>query len=623
MFSGDRYSNSILFLTALNVVLVSYTFPIAKLLTPEPLFYIDSAFHWYNMVAIGNIAGDAGWAMGYDPFFRAGTPLGLTKGAGSAILPTLIYALFKGSISATVIWKLHSFFSSLLAPILFLLALFLLKLPRRETLVAYILALALSWVSLLRWHHTVGMVGFAFTAYSAVFYVALLVSILEARCRWHWIIPVGILGGFFQLVHPFFFLPVLIGFGSYLVIKRRTIRIRDIAILCASCVTFVLLINSFWIYGTFIADLGYVDPERYLFQRETGLGLLLSELAGNWGHKVYGSRVYPLVAIGVIWALFSYRRANASWYNSTFLAAGVLTILYSAFASHSDTLGAMTEPNRFAPVGYLFLCVPAAAGLCQMARAAFNTNQAAMSVWLARLGGIMVVAIGMFVANEIRREVSYQPTGHYGRIPPQVRGLGPYTEFMIEWIKTNTTSEARVLFEASRGRIHDDAHIAGYLAYTTQREFIGGPYPDRSVTSTSDGRFFGAEAGALTPDQARHYFELYNIGWIIAHAEETKRYLETIDWIERKAEFKKISVYQVNRDFSYFILGSGRVSSRSHNRIMLSDLSGKEVVLKYHYVRGIRTEPETEITPYPMPGDDNPFIRIVDPPSELRITMGD
>ena len=79
--------------------------------------------------------------------------------------------------------------------------------------------------------------------------------------------------------------------------------------------------------------------------------------------------------------------------------------------------------------------------------------------------------------REVVREVSYDPVGRYGSVPPEVRPLGPKSVWLLDWMARKTTAEGRVLFETSKGRIHDGAHIAGYLAVRAGRELIGGPYP--------------------------------------------------------------------------------------------------------------------------------------------------
>lgn len=63
---------------ALQVILVSWTFPISALATDPPFFYIDGAYHWYKM-RVARELGLQGRLTGYDPYFAAGYLGGVTR----------------------------------------------------------------------------------------------------------------------------------------------------------------------------------------------------------------------------------------------------------------------------------------------------------------------------------------------------------------------------------------------------------------------------------------------------------------------------------------------------------------------------------------------------------------
>jgi hypothetical protein len=71
---------------------------------------------------------------------------------------------------------------------------------------------------------------------------------------------------------------------------------------------------------------------------------------------------------------------------------------------------------------------------------------------------------------------------------------------------------------------------------------------------------------------------------------------------------------------TFFLEGSGTVAARTFGRVELAGLSGPAVVLKYHYVPGLRTVPAARLTPVFLPGDPTPFVHIADPPSNLVMT---
>ena len=85
------------------------------------------------------------------------------------------------------------------------------------------------------------------------------------------------------------------------------------------------------------------------------------------------------------------------------------------------------------------------------------------------------------------------------------------------------------------------------------------------------------------------------------------------------SEFEGLAAYRVERPFSYFYAGSGRVASRRHNRIELAGITGKEVIVKYHFLPGLASQPAAEIEPVFLEDDPIPFIRILNAPRDLAL----
>jgi hypothetical protein len=57
------------------------------------------------------------------------------------------------------------------------------------------------------------------------------------------------------------------------------------------------------------------------------------------------------------------------------------------------------------------------------------------------------------------------------------------------------------------------------------------------------------------------------------------------------------------------------------NNLVLDNVAGSEIVLKFHYVPGIKSDPPTTILPIQVTDDPNPFIRILNPPKQIRLFM--
>ena len=191
----------------------------------------------------------------------------------------------------------------------------------------------------------------------------------------------------------------------------------------------------------------------------------------------------------------------------------------------------------------------------------------------------------------------------------------------MDWLQHRTTGDARVLFETSLGRVHDQAHMAGYYAYAAQREFIGGPYPFTHFAGVWDGWVFGKRISDIPAERMGEYLSQYNVGWILVHSDVAKQYFDALPGVRLDGEYGKLRAYIVEGPHSYFLQGSGRVQARGHNNLVLGDVTGEQIVLKYHYVPGMTTEPPVRIEGVRMLDDPNLFVRIANPPARLRLFL--
>jgi hypothetical protein len=55
--------------------------------------------------------------------------------------------------------------------------------------------------------------------------------------------------------------------------------------------------------------------------------------------------------------------------------------------------------------------------------------------------------------------------------------------------------------------------------------------------------------------------------------------------------------------------------------LLLGDISGDQIILKYHYVPGMTAEPPVRIEGMKILDDPKPFLRIADPPARLRLFL--
>ena len=220
--------------------------------------------------------------------------------------------------------------------------------------------------------------------------------------------------------------------------------------------------------------------------------------------------------------------------------------------------------------------------------------------------------LAVAILDEVRREVSHAPSGRYGSAPPEVRGLGPKGRALLEWLQTETRPEGRVLFETSLARVHDGGHIVGYLAMLSGREFIGGPY-NNFFAGTRDGWMFGRPLETIDQATFLAYLKLYNIGWIAVHSDASKRYLAGFPGrIVPGDPFQGLQTFVVKQTLDFVQEGHAAMRSVNYGKLVVEQkgAAGDPIVLKYHYVPGLRAVDGSDVEPVFLMDDPIPFIRV-------------
>lgn len=78
---------------------------------------------------------------------------------------------------------------------------------------------------------------------------------------------------------------------------------------------------------------------------------------------------------------------------------------------------------------------------------------------------------------------------------------------------------------------------------------------------------------------------------------------------------------KVHQPLNWFLKGKGDLKT-GLNRIHGSNISGDEVILKYHWAEGLVSNPPATILPEKVLDDPIPFIKIVNPPPEFTLRIG-
>ncbi|PQJ95497.1 hypothetical protein CXB77_15070 [Chromatium okenii] len=586
---------------ALQFFLVAQTFPLSELFGSASLLYIDNPFHEYN-VAMGAAVG----SVGYDPFFAAGRATGFALNHSDR-LPAFLANILPSSLTAADIWKLYTFAVSLIASICLPLTLIILRFERNAIAISAALGLLLWWTGIFRWFHTAGMVSFIFIAFASLPFTALVVRLLTQAFTKTLIatVALGLVAAFLFFSHPLFPLPITVFLIFYLALNRQAVHWQFGLTALLAVAAIGILLNVGWLY--YFMNPLEIQETFDLYQRATGGDLVIKSLLGIWD-KANGARINTPIALAVILGFFLAYFSSQRRLLLTYSGVGVFWLLYAYTAGDNDVLGKLTQPNRFTTVAYLFLALPAAVSIAEIFCNALQHEKTWRRAISRASAGLLAIGLTISVV-EMGREVSSANIGHYGQHPPQARHQGEYADHILSFLNTNTDNSARVLFETSLGRIHDGGHIAGILALKSQREFVGGPYVQTGFASFWDGKAFTKPIAEISPEKMHEYFDRYNIGWIIAHSEKSKRYFDQLNGVVCINEWKQLKFYQVQRLHSFFLAGAGELVARDANRLVFKAVLGDSITLKYHYLPGMQVT-EGTIDPVFIGDDPNPFIQL-------------
>jgi len=606
--------------------LASLFVPLTGLFNNQPVIEQDWGLHFHHLKSMEAFWHQDRMFWGYNPLFMAGYPSNTIQDLSIKLFEFAALGLATFGLTPIQWFKILVALAVACVPWLMYFAARNLFFDRDDiknsaALVAALLGTAYWWNSLPREMFFYGMVGYAPASYISVLGVTLLYRIAKTPAVWSpihlgWLtLTVIILPLHVQSI--VIFLPPIV---ALLVVHRDVFR-RNLLIWTAGAAALSILANLPWLAPafahraddvssaivdqlplftsvdpfTFLKD--YFGPGYWTFRpsiSEKGLRLMLL-LLGSWGTwKLLRSenRVAGVVLASAGFVLFSLAYFGAllplvkSWQPlrfkvplDLFLVLGTSYIVAYGLARRS-----------LAPRPYVLATI-AACGLLAFLLNLFETETRAR----------------MLLRTQLRPELNA----------------------IVEWIKRETPGEARVLFEESgdeSGFVYDGMYLSSFIPHWTSRELIGGPinlYNDRHhFAEFHSGKLFKKDIQTFSDDEIRNYFRLYNIGAVVAFYPASIQRLHSVpELISLDRRVGPVHLMKVNQPLTWFLQGDGRVKA-SLNRLELSDIKGKEIVLKYHWTEGLSASPPARIVPVKTYDDPIPFIKIIEPPAALTLRIG-
>ena len=597
----------------------------SDIFSDAPVYTDDYAMHFSQCLAAKRFFSAAGRLWGYDPFFLAGYPSGTLVNADNKAWEVFFLAI--SFLGEGLAFKLYLMAFLLLFPLFPYAAARNFGLPRETAITASILSLLFFFLSmtidLVSW----GMLSYVFMCYFSIYVFSLAYKLFE-QFTWKRYLLLALLASLLLMMHILapvhLFVPMLM---LYALSAQKLSFPRHLGL--ASLVLVVLIINSFWLMPLvqFFND-KTTRPENYNFALQITnliepLNVYLRQHQSILYRKTPSlNNTFVEVALLLFGIAGMYRWLKEKRWALFFpFAAGVVFIFAVAYYGSHTRLFPQLQPQRFIVPLNILLLIPASAGVVPVLRTLFEKRGAAARLFGAAL--LLALLVGP-VIQPLKTIYGY----NLYRLNCE---FSPAVEELLSWLDEHTTREGRILLEDSEydtGHRFGGAHLPALFPERLQREYLCGPRPmypvKHSYASFTAGVLFEKKIEEYSLEELQRQFDLYNVTWVVCWLDRSQEFFNRHPgYLTRAGEVASFIIYRVNRKPSFFIKGSGEVRA-DYNRLELRQVvaEGNEIIISYHWMRQLKTEPPRKLERIFIGDDPVGFIRIIDPPDSLAIYNG-
>jgi hypothetical protein len=589
LFGSTHHVSLLLAVYLLHVVLlVAYVTPVGGILS-EPILREDYANHFHQVSVVVEAMATEGKAWAYDPSFCAGYLVGTLFDVDMKLFELLSFGISRLGIGLPLAFNGLILLCFLSVPVILHLSSRYLGFSRNGILLA-VLTGVLLWHSqnMLVAFNSYGMCTFVLGVYLSILSVSLLYRFLS-QGKWPVYLFFLVTLALCPMAHitapVILIVPALVLYIMYF----RRISVRE-HVLLVLAVGVALAANSWWLMTLlrflpyrvetgFWAAPGILELIRSILR--FGVPELILGLLGIWGFLLLHRRNRPIAITGLAFIIYTF-----------FLANMVASI----------PLLRGLEPGRF--------MIPfAVVSMIGLVAGVVNLEIKSHPGWMNLRTGFPILLLLLFFAGTIMAPRSLFDEGFHD----YKRSLAP----LMEWLRENTDSTARIAFQdASPG------FLTGAKArYFLDREFIGGPFSQLNMkhghASFTRFRFIDKRLDELTLEDLSTYADRYNIRWIVTSTDEARavfgalsplvEQVETLrirpggrrqageggtqfERYKRTAGEYTVCVFEIDRPPDFFEAGDGGVSA-SLNRIEVAGATAGPVIIKYHWLETLVTEP--------------------------------
>ncbi|WP_435006804.1 hypothetical protein P12x_004280 [Tundrisphaera lichenicola] len=592
-----------------------------------PLLYADHSIHFYHGLVSRHFLQSTGLMAGYDPSFMSGYAMSIVSDLSSAFSSLFVFAF---PSRPALSYKLHVLFCASIVPWLVAFTAAAWRLRPSGVVAGVALYTIYFWTAFPANYSALGMMDYILSVPLGLLAVSGLTAYLERGGLFRWFVASMACSAVF-LVHVTS--PMLVGPAAilaYAVAVRQVRRTggtfpvsRHIGLFAIAPV--ILALNAFWwIPGLLLAstkgssDLAFAHPESVLGR--------LVELF--WQEPAIEVIALGLAIVGL--ASLARRLPIASAGLGGFLVAGFGWGYLAGFSRSLDFL----QPGRHTNACFTAACIAAGIGIAEI----LARMRSARSGRLDRLAAVGFILIGLRIfgypmVRSVLGRLDFNPIGvkllawpdpdsirrRFGPEPFLSSLPKPRAVWLVDRVQKYLKPGERLLFEeaglAGPGRQDpfEGRHLSPILPLMTGVEVIGGPYLHSTVTTNftqfGEGKLFGVSD--WNRDQFERYARLYRPSAIVCWSPKSRAFCQNhADLIEILEDDGILLIARIRGFGGDMIRGTGRVEA-GPNRLTVHDAkAGNDglVVLRYHDVPFLRTDPPIPIERVYLEEDPVPFI---------------
>lgn len=625
-----RKINSTLLIISVFVVhigLTLYNFPKEVIFSGQPVTSFDYDTHFEQTVRTVEALKGWGKSWSWDPQLHAGFPNGAIFDADNKAHELFSYLLSLLGISLPLAFNLFILLGHLMPPFILYAVCRLLKggvLP--SALAAFLASMLWNFDSMTRWAWWVGMISYAMAAVLATLALALFYRYVVDR-KIHHAILLGVVLPIVHLIHPYAFVVLVVPMAVIYIVWFKKLRpVNHALILAAGAVT--VLANLYWLlvafeFWEFITESEIYGLADVWFIVTDYLGLIVNTENQSLVGMRTGWRflIWTLAVMGVVrWR----REKDDRFLPFVFVMSWLFALSY--LGKYLPITKNMQPYRHIIPLTFLAV-VPAAIYMHHMVRevAGKRLTPALRNMIIL----LVIVAMPHLLRDAIYFVPSVKPnidrpdsglpnisdTLGFGSIgwPDQQEyrhGL-PRKDYWIvrKWVVEHDDGSGRFLVQWWV--------LGEFLAWSTKAQIMGG----FRLINLQHGyaNLFRTYYYVPPPrDFFEKYIKRYAVKYLIvtggmAPIETHNDLLLGVDFIPPDHR-----IYMTDENPSWFVKGAGKVKA-SLNRIEVSEASGDEIILKYHYLHTFVCRPDCRVERAPVESDPVGFIRVADPPPSFVI----